>query len=507
MRLQLKGGAYTARSRIAACSRSINYYPEKNSDGSAVSEWTLYQAPGLLPLVQDGGNKTPVRQVYRASNDDGYCVIGQKVYYVAPNWALTELGALMTVANTPVYFSDNGIEILLVDGSSFGYKINLTTRAFAQLEDPDGFFEGGGSVDEIDGFLLWSVPETKKFKSTLNNQITPFDLTYVASKSAYADALQRLIINRLQIVLLGKLKSEIWYDVGGAQFPFARVPGTYIEHGTCAPYSAAASDISVFWLGQDLRGVGYVFRQRGYDTKIISNYAVSLAIRRMGKLGQLADAIGFTYTQDGHEFYMLQFPSGNQTWVFDDSIEDLDLAWHQRCWTDVDGTLNRDRSNCATWLYGKNVVGDWENGTLYSLDLDTYTDTVDGVIGPKSFIRTFPHIALGQVDAQGAPPLAQGTVLTVSSFAMDMECGEGADGEVPAGELANPVTLRATYDRGKNWNEGVLQTTGANGQHNTQPKWGGGAGSARDIMFEISHSINGPAAINGAWIKATVAGN
>lgn len=510
MRLPLLGGAYQARSNIASCVRCVNLFPEKNPPDALVPV-TYYQRPGFVPLCEDAANRKPMRGLARASNGQGYAVIGTAVYSIqgppAP-WGLTKLGDLLVNTAKPVKMRDNGTTMLVVDGSPTGYTIDLATNAFAALVDPDGFFEGGATVDNIDTFMLWNIPGTNRFKSTLSNQITPFDLTYVAAKAGYPDPIQALIVNRHEIILVGTVKSEIWYDAGNAQFPFAELPGAYIEHGTCAPYSVATSDISVFWLSQDEQGLGYVFRQRGYDTKVISNHALSVAIRRMAKASSVADAIGYTYTQDGHAFYVLCFPSGNQTWVFDDAIAEPDMAWHQRAWTDVQGGLNRDRSNCGVLLYGQNVVGDWENGTLYALDLDTYQDTVLGVALGTTYLRTFQHIGTGQTDAAGAPQTALGHQVRYEQFIADIESGEGSGGPADADGLptADQLSLRWSDDRGKTWGQVVLQSNGKPGEHITQPKWAG-VGTARDRIFELSHSINGPAALNGAWVSATVLGN
>ncbi len=504
-RIPLPGGAYSARSSIAACTRSINYYPEPNPEGPAIIPTTQYQSPGLRPLVSPPeDNRQPCRQIFQVSNGDGYCVIGQKVYYIKPDWTLTEIGTLTQPGTNPAYFIDNGHEALLVDSSIQCYQIVLTSRAFTPIAD--GLYVGGGvRCDTIDGFVLWNRPNTREFKSSLAFQLQPTDGTYTAAKVGYPDPLQGLIINRRQILLLGRDKSEIWFNSGGAQFPFAEVPGTYIEHGTASAYSIAASDISVFWLSQDLRGVGYVMRQRGYETKVVSNYALSNVIRKMTVIN---DAIGFTYTQGGHEFYVLIFPTEDQTWVYDASIEDPNLAWHQRCWTDGQGELHRDRANCGAFLYGKNVVGDWENGTIYEMSLDVYTDTVGGVEYAKTYIRTFPHLPYGQIDPTGIPPQSLGQQIRYEQFVLDMECGEG-QGDV-AGEdglpTADKVGLRWSVDRGRTWGQTVLQSTGKPGEFITQPKWGA-TGAARDMIFEIQHSIKGPAAINGAWVKATLLGN
>lgn len=501
-RFPLIGASYTARSVIAACQRCINLFPERNPKDSPVP-LTHYQRPGLAPLVNDPANLAPVRGIYQASNGFGYCVIGQVVYSISPAWVLTKLGVLLTPLTTIVSFIDNGTQILLVDNSLFGYVITLANNAFTQVNDPTGTFAGATRVDYIDTFVLWNLPGTRQFGSTLSNSIT-FDPTQTASKTDYPDPLQTLIVNRHEILLLGRLKSEIWFDAGNAQFPFAELPGAYIEHGIVAVYSVASSDISVFWLSQDLQGDGMVLRQRGYDTRRISNHALEVVIRRMKKTGTISDAIGYTYQQDGHVFYVLAFPSGDQTWVFDDSIGDPETSWHQRCWTDSNGVLHRDRSNCCASLYGKIVVGDWQNGTIYSLDLDTYTDTLvpGGVPGPVSYIRTFPHLMTG-TDPTGKIMEADGHMIKHNSFVADLECGLGAleaDGE-PA-----QITLYFSDDRGRTFVKDRLQSTGAPGEYKTQPLWRG-TGSARDRVYELRHSINGPAALNGAWVDGTVLGN
>ncbi len=497
-RLFLPGGSYTARSLIANCQRCINLYPEGNTKDAPVPV-THYQRPGLVPIVQ--GPDLPVRQVYRASNGNGYCVIGSNVYYISSSWVLTLLGTITANRTNPVSFIDNGSQIMLVDGSPYGWTIDMLSNAFAQIVDPTGSFAGANRVDILDTFILWNKPDTRQFGNTLSNQITPFDPLQFASKANYPDLLQTLIVRKREIVLLGTLTGEVWYDVGSPLYPFAELPGSVIEHGTIARASVAGSDIAVHWLGQDREGQDLVMRLRGYETKVISNYALSLALRKMRAAGSdLSDAIGYCYQQDGHAFYVLQFPSGNQTWVYDSSIDDPMTAWHQEAWTDQNGNLNRHRGNCHANLYGKNVVGDWQNGTLYAMDLDTYTDTVAGVTGPISFIRTFPHIVAGTDERSMAEGLANGKRIMYTNFKADLECGNG-----PLDVNGDPakITLNWSLDRGKTFGQGILQSTGAPGEYLTQPQWSP-IGIGRDVVFELSHSIAGPAALNGAWVDGNV---
>lgn len=498
-RVQLLGGAYSARSVIANAQRCINYFPELNRRDAPVP-FTFYQRPGFRQLV-DSGIPAPVRGLYQASNGNGYCVIGPNVYSVSPDFVLTLLGSLISPGDTPVSMIDNSFEIMLVDGSPQGYQIDLTTNVFSQIDDPTGAFIGATRVDYLDTFIVWNYPGSYLFGSTLSGEIV-FDALYVAGKVAYPDPIGTLIVNRHELILLGSLKSEIWYDAGNAQFPFAELPGSNIEHGIWAPYSVASADIETFWLSSDLQGQGVVFALKGYDARRISNHALEDAIQKMPST---KDAIGYTYQQQGHVFYVLCFPTGNQTWVYDASLgDDPTMAWHQRAWTDSDGNLNRDRSNCFATLYGKNVVGDWQSGVLYQLDPSYYYDDSSGVPGPISYVKGFPHIQSGYDYRTQQQTEASGKNMKYTEFLLDFEVG--TTDPSPAGSPpADPpqVWLRWSDNKGVSFGNALLQSAGAPGEYKTQPQWQS-LGLARDMIFEIGHSIPGPAALNGAWIEATV---
>jgi hypothetical protein len=415
------------------------------------------------------------------------------------------LGQLTAVSTTNVSMIDNGTLLWLVDGSATGYQITLATNAFAAVVDGTGTFVGGSKVDYFDTFLLWNILDanqrpTNSFGSTLSGLLT-FNSTFTAAKTSYPDPIVSLAVVRRELFLFGALKSEIWFDAGNPLFPFAELPGASIEHGCVAPFSVAQQDLDVYWLGQDLQGQGIVFRAHGYQVDRLSTHAVEFAIRQYIKgtpqtgPGTIGDAIGFTFQQGGHVFYVLSFPSGNATWVFDAASG----MWHQWCWTDANGRLARHRANCHAFINGTDVVGDWQNGTLYALDDGVFTDQVAGVMGPISFIRTFPHISEG-LDSSGRLVTADGKRLKFNSFIADIECGT-----VPLDASGAParIGLRWSDDRGRTFGNTVLQSLGAPGQYLTEPKWLG-MGIARDRVFELSYSVAAPAALNGAWVDAEV---
>lgn len=496
MRIPLLGGAYVARSRIANAQRCVNYFPEKNREDSPVP-FTYYQRPGLRALTQ--GPQNPVRMLYEASNGTGFCCIGNIIYRLFPDFTLSPLGGITTNTSTPVRAIDNGQTVMFVDGSPFGFQCDLSTFAYSVITDGTGTFTGATNVAYIDTYMIWNFPDSVEFGSTLSNSIT-FDPLYFAGKVGYPDHLIGLTVNRHEILLFGSYKTEIWYNAGNATFPFAQLPGAYIEHGCIAPYTIQSTDIQTFWLGQDLAGNGIVLGLKGYDVKRISNHALEYAIQKMPNI---SDAFAYVYQQFGHYFYVITFPSGDQTWAYDLSMEsNPEMAWHQRAWTDPNGNLRRERLNCVASIYGKIIGGDWQNGLLYEVDPTYYLDDAAGAGGvksPISYIKGFPHFLQATLSGM-MPGQTVGSELKrmrYKKFLLDLETGEhplDSNGEI------QKITLRVSTDRGQSFFDAPLQISGAPGEYETYPLWNQTVANARDVVFEISHSIPGPAAMNGAFV-------
>ena len=149
--------------------------------------------------------------------------------------------------------------------------------------------------------------------------------------------------------LIGVDTTEVWYDAGLATFAFQAMPGAFIEHGCSAVGSIAKYDLGLYWLGQDKYGQNIIFKGSEYNVERISTHPIEQDI---AKYSYIADAIGFTYLQEGHVFYVLTFPTANATWVYDLG----EKHWHKRSWLDSNGGFNRWRPNCAAVFNGDIVV-------------------------------------------------------------------------------------------------------------------------------------------------------
>jgi len=290
-----------------------------------------------------------------------------------------------------------------------------------------------------------------------------------------------LIVDHLEIWLFGSNSVEVWYDAGATPFPMARIQGAFLEVGCAAAYSVAKLDNSVFWLGADARGRGIVYRANGYTPTRISTNAVEYAIQNYSNI---SDAIGYTYQQDGHPFYVLIFPSAQATWVFDVSTN----LWHERAGFD-NGQFTRHRSNCQMAFNNKIVVGDYDNGNIYAFDLTNYAD--NGAI--QKWLRSWRALPTGQNNLKRTAH---------HSLQLDAETGVGINN----GQGSDPqVMLRWSDDGGHTWSNEHWKSMGAIGGYGYRTIWRrlGMTDKIRDRVYEVSGTDPVKIAIMGAELYIT----
>jgi hypothetical protein len=375
MKTPILGSSYVARSVNAADSRMVNLFPEAVPEGGKEPAF-LNRAPGLQLLANMGDG--PIRGLWQFGGF-GYAVSGESLYKIDSLFNTTEIG---TVAGSsgPVSMSDNGTQLFIAcNGPSFIY--NSLTLQFAQITDPD--FPGAVTVGYLDGYFVFNEPNSQRLWITqlLDGQsIDPLDF---ASAEGSPDGLVSILIDHREAWLFGTNSVEVWYNSGGADFPLSPVQGAFNEVGCIAAFSVAKLDNGIFWLGADARGRGVVYRANGYTAQRISTHAVEWQIQQYGNL---ADAIAYTYQQDGHAFYVLIFPSANTTWVYDVATS----LWHERA-AFINGAFTRHRSNCQMSFSNKIVVGDHELGNIYAFDLDVFSDAGQ----PQKWLRSWRAFPTG----------------------------------------------------------------------------------------------------------------
>lgn len=457
MQFPFVGPSYSARVKNLDAQQCINLYPELGGPNSK-SVAALIGTPGLSVWTTLTGGA--IRGVLRISVSRSIIVAGINVYLVADGGGSTLIGTIPN-STTPVSMAANGAgTAMLVDGTS-GWVINLSTNTLAQIFDPS--FQGADKVDFIDGYYIFNKPGTGQFQITslYGTDIDPLDF---ATAEGAPDNLVSLIVDHREVWLFGETTTEVWSNTGNSDFPFERIQGAFIEQGCAAKFSVAKMDNRVFWLTADDRGQGMVMAAAGYQPQRISDHALEYAISRMSSI---SDAEAYTYQQEGHSFYVLTFPSGNQTWVYDAATN----MWHQRAWRNpTNNSLNRHRSRCHMAFAGKNLVGDWETGVVYQMSLDVPTD--NGALIPR--IRTAPHLSDPDYRWQ-----------VFDALQVDMQTGVGLS-VAPGTSGNNPqAVLQWSTDGGYSWSNELWASIGKIGERRTRVRWRR-LGRSRDRVFRVT---------------------
>lgn len=464
-RIILTTASYSSRSLIASAQRCINLYPENNpADASAPT--TFYGAPGrklwsTLPT-------SPVRGMWEASNGALYAVGGSVLYrYNAGAWV--NLCGLATTSG-PVYAADNGISIVFTDGSTSAPTVNLTTFVTGYMAG-DGWY-GSDFVEFLSGFFIFNRPGTQQFYTTAAYDLT-IDALDFASAEYSPDKIVRFIRDHNEVWFLGDRSGEV-FTASGASFPFERIGGATQEAGCAAKHSVCRMDNSMIWLGADERGDAMVQRAQGYQGVRISTHAFEEEMRTYPRID---DAFAYSYQQAGHSFYVLTFPEAGKTWAYDAATG----QWAERAYRKNNNTLTRVRDNCHVFYQRKHLVGDFETGEIFELDLDTYTD--NGAPIPR--IKSFQHMT------------ANNARQFFRSLTLDMQAGVGVGADDPQ------VSLRWSDDGGNTWSAMLTTSIGKIGQYMYKPNFNR-LGMGRDRVFEVSTTANAKIALQGAFIEAQV---
>ena len=379
MKTPILGSSYVARSINAADNRMVNLFPEVIPEGGKEAGF-LSRCPGLKYLQTVGTGPVRGLWAHQTNGSDFYVASGQEFYKIS---SLTGTPTLLgTISGTgPVSIADNGTQLFIACNPR-SYIYNETLNTFAEITDID--FPGAVTVGYLDGYFVFNEPDSQKFWVTQlfeGTQVDPLDFD---SSEGSPDGLVGIIVDHREVWLFGTDSVEVWYDAGLADFPLARIQGAFNEIGCVAAFSIAKLDNGLFWLGTDARGQGIVYRANGYTGQRISTHAIEYAI---AQYGNISDAVAYTYQQEGHAFYVLTFPSANATWVYDVATQ----AWHERAGWD-NGQFTRHRSNCQCNFGGNIIVGDYENGNIYTFDLDVYADNSD----IQKWLRSWRAIPTGQ---------------------------------------------------------------------------------------------------------------
>lgn len=354
----------------------------------------------------------------------------------------------------------------------------VTIPPYGQITDPA--FLGADRIAFIEGWLIFNQPGTRTFYT---NAPVPYTLTFAgafyALKDSSTDNLITLIENNREAWLVGERTSEVWYNAGGANFAFSRLPGIGPQIGSSAKHSIVRVGNNLGWLARiGESGENVVILTEQYGWRRVSTHAVEHAI---SGYPQISDAIGDSYEEEGHLIYQLTFPTADVTWCLDVTVYDLSegkLGWFQRLsWDSTNAVYHRHRANCMMNFADIRMVGDYQTGQMHQQSRQIYSEVNSTGVAGSGILRAqrrTPHV------------WDKGKRQRLFAASLQIEFTPGVGLQVGQGSSPQ-VMVRWSNDGGFNWSNEHWVTIGAAGQTRNRALLRR-LGVFRDRVWEVNFS-------------------
>ena len=450
-----------------------------------------YTASPTSPAVFNGGTGKGCTLTLTFSLNNDYTITNGGSFYTSVP-PLTATGGAGT--------GETGVAVI----SPLGGTVTFTATNFARLPSTDGAFTGADVVDITDNLFVYNRPNTQQWgcSNLLSSLSAPLQFS---SKDGAPDNLVSIIVNNREVYLLGEVSSEVWVDVGSFPFPFQRIPGTNSQHGIVAKFSMSRIGDSFAYVSRNQRGQAEIVMMQGYKPTRISNHAVENTLVNQN----VNDAIAWTYQLEGHEVYVVTFPSLDLTWAYDVASG----MWHKWLYVDNYNVYHQHRGYCCASFNGLVLVGDYQNGKVYKLDPLNYTD--DGQEIRR--LRRTPHLVADfqrqyfdelQIQFQPGvgltPTTSSSSTSAVSGIAVSglAICGTSGVSTASTGGVNPQAMLRWSSDGGSTWSNEHWVSIGKQGKYRNRAIWRR-LGWARDRVYEVVVSDPVFATIISSNLKAS----
>lgn len=364
------GPSNTQASLTSSAERTINRYVRLVDAGTPKARANLYRRPGLSLFVYLGGG--PITATF-AQDGRAFAVSGTVFYEMFPGGTATARGSVRQspIASTISSSGAQGHQLFITAGG-LGYIFDLNSSVFTQITDAafptyctQGLFFDSSfiALNGVTGEFVVSDLYDGESWNGLN----------VGLVSQFSDQIIAMLRSHDNLLLIGTRNTSPWSNTGtGGAAGYVPVPGTIIEHGTGAPFSALELDNTAWWLSQDDAGARMVWRIDGYTPKRMSTHAVEADLARVSG-SQFYNSVAMSYQEQGHTFYGLYVPGLDTSWYYDLSTD----QWHERAYWDTrygQWFPHVAIHHCFSW--GMHLVGDRQSGAIYEQSMSFKDDAL-----------------------------------------------------------------------------------------------------------------------------------
>lgn len=427
-RFGLCGPTYQSSNFDADAQLCLNRYPEQDQGDGGKTSWILRQTPGTRTFANLPMSSVNSGFAFKIGATERDFSVGRDggLYEIFADGSFVNRGSV-AVSDTPGRIAANQTQLLILAGGKL-YRYTLATNnlSVALTYSDSSAMPAIAEIGMVDGYFIALIANSNKFQISAILDANTWDPGDVAQVSYFPDNIRSMIIDHRDILFLGEKQSVPYYNSGNADFPFAPVPGGFMEYGSNAIQGAVKMDNTVYWVGKNESGQLIAQKLNGYTPQRVSTHAIEQAWQSYSTTD---DLISYTFQIEGHPFWHIYFPTADKAWRLDAATQ----QWGEVAFLNPEtGLLEAHRSKCGWFGFGKILVGDRASGQIFEMS----PDIKDDFGNPIRRVRRSPYVA------------RENAWITFKGIEITGDFGQG----LPVGQGNDPqLMLRWSDDRGKTW--------------------------------------------------------
>jgi hypothetical protein len=303
-------------------------------------------------------------------NWDGVCyrVMGTKLVSIDPYWVITVIGDVGGTVDERVsmdYSFDwlaiaSGGKLWLYDGTKLAPVTDVDIGTVLDVQWVDGYFM------TTDGTYL--------VVTELNDPFSVNPLKY-GSAETDPDPIVGILKVRNEIYAMGRYSIEVFSNVGGELFPFARIPGAQVQRGAIGTHACCYWNETIVFLGSGRNEAPGVYAvSSGVATKL-SSREIDQKLLQYSE-AQLSNAILEARVHSGLKQLYIHLP--DRTLIYDGAASQITET---PCWYYATSSIvgfSQYRARNLVWCYNSWIVADPQSSAI-----GIFTDTLSSHWGQR----------------------------------------------------------------------------------------------------------------------------
>ena len=343
----------------AAPQRVYNYYSVKDNTSKEGVVWKNTPGWDTWTSVTNGAGRKGI-----VFQDNLYIVSGKKVTKItnASSGKLRSDIGTITTTTGQVNMAQDGVSLMITDGHQMTRWDGST---FSAVSIP---FPNPTGIVAHDGFFVCLEGGSGRFWISDKFDGSTWSSLQFATAEDKPDNIQALGSDRT-LFIFGTETTQPYVNDGQA-FPFAPNQQGRMIYGM-EGQTWAQLDNTSFWLARSKSGGLKVVKANGYTPQAVSTPSLE---NEFSLLSRTDDAYADSIMWDGHEWYILNFPTAKRTYVFDtngdwfqwESWDDeaadfvghpaLDFIYFDGSYLFLDGTTNIKELKRDVYKHGDDVM-------------------------------------------------------------------------------------------------------------------------------------------------------